>query len=112
MLQTPWVHNHSLLMVIGFGRCTGSQSPTVGTQAFISYSLGHELNVVFINQHNISFPKSQWLGGKVTMYTSAMERLLLSRTFPPNHHLAYTHTVGISRHTHVNIMHTNIHQHT
>ena len=41
-----------------FGRCSGSQSPTVGTQAFISYSLGHELNVVFMSQHNISFPKS------------------------------------------------------
>ena len=40
-----------------FGRCTGSQSPTVASQAFISYSVGYVFNVAFISHLNIiSFP--------------------------------------------------------
>ena len=41
MLVAQWTHsvsNPCPLMMIGFGRHTGSQSPTVGSQAFISYS--------------------------------------------------------------------------
>ena len=89
-------------MVVGFGRCTGSQSPTVGPQTFISYSLGYELKCRFhkLPQHFLSQIIMAW--GQANHVTSAMERLLLSRAFPPSHLFAHIHAylkVYLSIHT-------------
>ena len=78
--QVHWGSNPLSVHGGWFGRCTGFQSPPVGPQVFVSYSLGYELNVVFISHRNISFLKSWWPGCNLTMLTSAKWIKLLCLT--------------------------------